>query len=161
MCQATGRQFGNCRVSFTGAWSETAASCAYDVWKNLPLQPSVWEEHLPSRKHSALLVHLSKQSYLKRAKGGMVRATFGLSRATYVLHVFSGAEFPIYDRNTHRGAYLLTGGRYADRTILKTKEDDPAWYLDTFCSIVRQLGKTCAASPRRVDQALFCFGKSS
>jgi hypothetical protein len=91
----------------------------------------------------------------------MVPATFGLSRATYVLHVFSGAEFSIYDKNTHRGVYLLTGGHYADSTILKTKEDDPTWYLVTFCSIVRQLGETCAASPRRVDQALFCYGKLS
>ena len=33
----TGRRFGNCWVSFTGTWSETAASCAYGVWKSLPV----------------------------------------------------------------------------------------------------------------------------
>jgi hypothetical protein len=155
-----GRRFGNCWVSFTGRWSATAASCAYTVWRNLPIDRSVLERYLSQGEHREFLVDLAERSYLKASKGRPAKAAFGLSRATYVLHVFSQAEFPIYDKNTHRGVYSLTEGRYGSETIWRTKTDDPVWYLGTFCRIVRDLEVACMASRRAVDQALFCYGKS-
>jgi len=155
--------FGNCRVSLTKAWSPTAASCAYRVWKKLLQHRAELEQHLDRGAFFAFLDQLAQLSYEKASGSGRTDASFGLSRATYVLHLLSGAKFPIYDKNTHLGIHFLTQGRYDSHTIKKMKTDDPRWYLATFCPIVRTLEEVCAVrdlpSQRALDKALFCYGK--
>ena len=159
-----GLRFGNCWVTFNGKWSEGAAGCAYRVWKGLPRSSECLVQYLAREEHRDFLVHLAGQCYRKASKGGSADAAFGLSRATYVLHIFSGAEFPIYDSNTHRGVHALTQGRYDGQTIPKTKMKSPNSYLETFCRIVRDLQEACNAtdvpSRRAIDQALFCYGNA-
>lgn len=152
-------KFGNCSVSFTGSWKPNAVA-AYTVWRNLPQIRSALRQYLDREEYCSFLNHLSKERFKKVGRNhALVDAQFGLSRATYVLHVFSGAKFPIYDRNTHAGIHFLTQGRYR-----KTKTTDPEWYLGTFCTVVHDLQEACAArdlpSQRKLDKALFCYGKA-
>jgi hypothetical protein len=116
-----GLQFGNCWVSFTGTWSATAASCAYMVWRRLPEVRSILAQRLSQGEYRDFLVLLAEQQYTKAAKTGAVEAAFGLARATYVLHMFSHAKFPIYDSNTQSVIHFLTQGQYRGQTIQKTK----------------------------------------
>jgi hypothetical protein len=162
-----GLRFGNCWVKFNGRWSEGAAGCAYHVWKGLSQSRDSLVQYLVREEQRDFLVHLAGQCYRKASKGGSTGAAFGLSRATYVLHIFSGAKFPIYDSNTHRGVRALTQGRYDGQTIPKIKTKAPNWYLETFCRVVRDLQEACnatnatdASSRRAIVQALFCYGKA-
>lgn len=164
-CSTDGRLFGKSMVYFTGVWSPTAASCAYTVWQRLPQYRSMLQECLDQGDYQRFLDHLSGLQYTKAGRGGMTNATFGFPRASYVLHVFSQGEFPIYDSNTHSGIYLLTGGRYKGQPITKTKAKDSRWYLMTFCKIIRELQTACSANDlhtqRALDKALFCYGKNA
>jgi hypothetical protein len=159
-----GLRFGNCWVSFNGKWSDAAAIWAYQFWQKLPQSRESLSRYLRRGELREFLVHLAGQRYRKASKVGITDATFGLARATYVLHIFSGAKFPIYDSNTHRGVRALTQGRYDGQTIPKMKTKAPNWYLETFCRVVRDLQEACnatdASSRRAIDQALFCYGKA-
>jgi len=152
-----GLRFGTCWCSFNGKWSPTAASCAYTVWRSLPGSRTLLAEYLRSEQFCEFLAYLAEQRYAK-ASG------FGLSRATYVLHVFSRAKFPIYDANTQCGLHFLTQGRHLGQRIPKMKTKDPDWYINVFCRIVHDLQRDCDAkdleAQRAIDQALFCYGKS-
>jgi hypothetical protein len=157
------REFGKCSVAFTGSWRPNAVA-AYTVWRDLPRSRSTLTQHLDRRDYRSFLNHIAKKQFTKAAENGPKLTEFGLSRATYVLHVFSHAKFPIYDSNTQAGIYFLTQGRYGSHTIVKTKSKDPVWYLETFCNIVCDLQEACAArdlpSQRALDKALFSYGKA-
>lgn len=159
-----GLKFGSCWCSFNGKWGPTAASCAYTVWRNLPGNRAMLAQFLRSEQFREFLAYVAGLRYAKASRGGAVNATFGLSRATYVLHVFSRASFPIYDGNTQRGLHFLTQGRYLGQRISKLKTHDPDWYLSTFCTIIRDLERECDAkgldAQRAIDKALFCYDKS-
>ncbi len=113
--------------------------------------------------YRSFLNQSASEHFVKACHGGYKSVPFGLSRATYILHVFSKARFPIYDSNTHSGICLLTHGRYHGWGIPKTKSKDPDWYLGKFCAIIADLQQQCAvhdnASRREVDKALFQYGK--
>ena len=98
-----GFTFGSYWCTSNARWSEAAAGCAYKVWRELPQSRELLARWLAQRHYEEFLCHLAGQTYSKAAKNGLVGAAFGLSRATYVLHVFSPGEFPIYDGTTHRG----------------------------------------------------------
>ena len=157
------REFGKCSVAFTGSWRPNAVA-AYTVWRDLPRSRSTLTQHLDREDYRSFLNHIAKKQFAKAGKNGPGLAEFGLSRATYVLHVFSHAKFPIYDSNTQAGIYFLTQGRYGSHRIVKSKSKDPVWYLETFCKIVRDLQEACAAqdppSLRALDKALFSYGKA-
>jgi len=159
-----GRKFGTCWCSFNGRWSPTAASCAFTVWRNLPRNRATLAQYLRSEQFRDFLAYLAEQRFDKASRGGPAQALFGLSRATYVLHVFSRAKFPIYDAHTQRGLHFLTRGSHLGQRIDKTKTDDPGWYLKIFCKVIRDLECECNAKDpearRAVDKALFCYGKS-
>ena len=156
-----GLRFGSCWCSFNGKWSPAAASCAYTVWRNLPGSRATLAQYLRSEQFYEFLGYVSGQ---QAPRAGVVGASFGLSRATYVLHVFSRATFPIYDGNTQRGLHFLTQGRHLGRRIPRSKTHDPDWYLNIFCKIIRDLERECNAkdleAQRAIDKALFCYGKS-
>jgi len=157
------REFGKCSVAFTGSWRPNAVA-AYTVWRDLPRNRSTLRQHLDGEDYRSFLSHIAKKQFTKAGTNGLQLTEFGLSRATYVLHVFSHAKFPIYDSNTQAGIYFLTQGRYGSNGILKSKSKDPGWYLETFCNIVRDLQEACAArdlpSQRALDKALFSYGKA-
>jgi hypothetical protein len=52
------RSFGTSLVSFTGTWSPTAASCAYEVWQRLPQSRAILEECLQREDYLRFLSHL-------------------------------------------------------------------------------------------------------
>jgi hypothetical protein len=157
------RKFGTCSVAFTGSWKPNAVA-AYTVWRDLPRSRSTLRQHLDRQDYRSFLDHLAKKQFTKAAEDGPKLTEFGLSRATYVLHVFSRAKFPIYDSNTQAGIHFLTRGRYGIHTISKGKSKDADWYLKTFCNIIRDLQEVCAArdlpSQRALDKALFSYGKA-
>jgi hypothetical protein len=157
------RKFGNCSVAFTGSWKPDAVA-AYTVWRDLPRSRLILRQHLDREDYRSFLSCLAQKQFTKAAEKGPTLTEFGLSRATYVLHVFSRAKFPIYDSNTQAGIYFLTQGRYSSHKIAKTKTKDPDWYLETFCDIVRDLQGACEAwdapSQRALDKALFSYGKA-
>jgi len=93
-----------------------AASCAYTVWRSLPGSRETLARYLRSEQFCEFLAHFAEQRYDKASKSGVVNACFGLSRATYVLHVFSRSRFPIYDANTHSGLHFLTQGQKIGKT---------------------------------------------
>lgn len=156
------RNFGKCLVYFTRGWKENAV-CARTVWLSLASKRRGLEEFLDRRDYRSFLNQVADEQYLKAGRGGLSSARFGLSRATYILHVFSKARFPIYDRNTHRGISRLTHGYYNGWEIRKMKSDDADWYLERFCAIIGDLQQQCgaleSASFRQVDKALFQYGK--
>lgn len=156
------RQFGQYHVHFTGNWKPNAV-CAYTVWLSLPQRRSQLEEFMSREDYRSFLNQVASEHFVKACHGGHKSVPFGLSRATYVLHVFSKARFPIYDRNTHRGISRLTHGYYNGWEIRKMKSDDADWYLERFCAIIGDLQQQCgaheSASFRQVDKALFQYGK--
>jgi hypothetical protein len=156
------RQFGQCHVHFTGNWRPNAV-CAYTVWLRLPQRRSQLEEFMSREDYRSFLDQVASEHFVKACNGGHKSVPFGLSRATYILHVFSKARFPIYDSNTHSGICLLTHGHYHGWGIPKTKSKDPDWYLERFCAIIGDLQQQCAANGgaflREADKALFQFGK--
>jgi hypothetical protein len=140
---------------------EPGTVAAYDVWQSLPDCRSALGQYLCGGQHRLFLDHLSQKSFMKPCKGGGVTSTkFGLSRSTFVLHILSGARFPIYDSTTQAGIHLLTQGQ-----VVKTKTVaiDADWYLRVFCTTIHDLQGACSASDlpsqRALDKALFCYGK--
>lgn len=76
--------------------------------------------------------------------------TFGLSRATTLLHFLSGGRFPIFDPRVCRAIGRLTG---------KKLKMTPASYLTDYIPMFGAIQQRCGAeSGRPVDQALFAYG---
>ena len=154
------RLFGGVAVSFNRKWSPAAWSCAYEAWQRLKGCLPNLRDLLARKKIEDFLGPLAKLAY-ERGRG---KAHLGLSRATYVLHIFSEGRFPIYDKWTHRGTYLLVGGRYGAVTIGKNKSSDVTFYLKTWYPMIEELQHVCNATDRQlqreVDKALFAYGRA-
>jgi hypothetical protein len=160
----SGHLFGRVRVLFNGKWNP-GTSCAYSSWQQIPSRLPTLKQQLDRQEYSRFLTDLAEMQYEKTARGGhLTEARFGLSRATYVLHVFSRGNYPIYDRWTHCAMYQLTDGEYRGQRIHKSKHSQPTWYLENFVPFVREVASVCNAANdqrglRNVDKALFAYGK--
>lgn len=131
-------------------WKPEAASVHYDGWNwlanNLSTIQGIW---FGGTEPARLLESLNERRGSRR---------FGLSRASFVLHVLSRGIYPIYDGNTHRGLYRLTRGTSYEGRIRASKQQDSNWYLQTFQMIVGQLQAACDCDVRLLDKALFAYG---
>lgn len=142
-------------VQFNGRWGPSASSVAYEVWQKIHGDVAQLKSWLKAKNHDAFL------EYLAAKVAGNKR--FGLSRATYVLHIFSKARFPILDSNVCAALHQLLDGRYRDTTFPK-KIASSCTYLSTFCPIIWDLEAECdtEAVPQRrrdLDKALFAYGR--
>lgn len=128
-------------------WKPNVATVAYDVWINaasdLPKCPDV----------NDVAEFLSNWSERKFRSGKSGLKSFGLARATTLLHFISAGRFPIFDsRVTQATGWLL--GLEPPNTVES--------YL-ICCPLLEQISAACGASDaagrRKLDKALFAFGK--
>ena len=82
--------------------------------------------------------------------------TFGLSRASTLLHfICGGKEYPIFDSRVRTAAGRLLGRRELSDSIPE--------YLEVYCPLFTKLAELCGTQddPRKLDKALFMFGAST
>lgn len=137
-----------------GRW-KSGTPAAYDVWMQakaeLPTRPpeSALESFLSCWSHKQFLAG-------KRKDGQPLRQTFGLSRATTLLHVISGGDYPIMD------AVVVEAMARLGSPVRNTEE--AVGYLNSFCPLFFELAARCGASGmegrRRLDNALMMYGSA-
>jgi hypothetical protein len=76
---------------------------------------------------------------------------FGLSRATTLAHFMSVGKFPICDSRVR----VAIGRLCSIRT-----PDEVRWYLQSYLPIFEELKRLCSAHGRKIDKALFAYGRS-
>jgi hypothetical protein len=105
----------------------------------------------PSNGIADFLTDWSKRQYRDEYQCGMVRVkSFGLSRASTLLHFISGGQYQIFDSRVAAAVLCLTGRR---------PEDTVHWYVNSFCGIFEAIAARCnTVDARAVDKALFCYG---
>ncbi len=132
-------------------WGPKSRGVAYDVWTWLATNI----EEAKKRLYPSPVKFLKYLQYRSGSTGN-----FGLSRASFVLHVLSQTKFPIYDKNTHRAVYDLTRGGPYENHIPLTKQQGAAWYVDGFCRVFSELRGACGSpNTRLLDKALFAYGR--
>ena len=121
---------------------------AYAIWMQAA-------EELPSTRIVeldvfAFLKDWASREYTDAQRVRLVRKRFGLSRATTLLHVLSGGDYPICDARVRRAYKRLTGRPAPNRLD---------WYLNTYLKFFAAVSLECGTQNRRlVDQALFAYG---
>ena len=136
----------NTKYSFNGKWKPSAASVAFETWETIAeeLGGNMQDGYPPD-----------PEEFLRKweqERAGAKAKRFGLSRATSLLHFISGGRYPIFDKNVRRGMHLLTG-----TTVEYTLE----WYSGGFRKLFSELARECKCetNPRKVEMALFAYGK--
>ena len=143
-----GRWKEGCPKPDNGRW-KTGTPVAYDVWmeakKELPKCPD-------ATGITAFLMDWSERTFV--AGGDKRKKTFGLSRATTLLHFVSVGEFPILDRRVVTAMMRLGSPIDEAETI--------GGYLNSFCPLFSELADVCGLSGLRgrktLDNALFNYG---
>ena len=129
-------------------WKPDVASAAYRIWMQATSElPKCPEES----RVADFLDDWSSRKYTDEYKNGVVREkSFGLSRATTLLHFISGGRFPIFDSRVRKAMTRLLNSR-----VPKTVR----WYLDSFCPCFSEIAALCGTKDlRMVDKALFSYG---
>jgi hypothetical protein len=135
----------------TRKWKPNIASVAYPIWMQASSQlPGIRiTDDLAARE---FLIAWTTKTYRNFYRNGLEREPkFGLSRASTLLHLVSGGNFPIFDSNVRRAVKRLTGR--------SAKKDDIEWYLCSYRQLFQHVMDECKEiDVRRVDEALFSFG---
>ena len=94
-----------------------------------------------------------RQTFLAAKKDDRMKS-FGLSRATTLLHFISGGRYPILDSNVASAMKLLG---------VPVGETSEAYVVD-FCRLFSELADDCGVSGlrglRKLDKALFSYGSN-
>lgn len=127
---------------------KTLTTAAYDVW----MEAKAKKPGCPDGEDVAnFLKEWSERKYDagKDKKGGILKHSFGLARATTLLHFISkGDEYPIFDSNVNKAMKRLG-------SPIKYKIDD---YLNSFPPLFSELMRQCNVLGRDLDQALSNYG---
>ncbi len=129
-------------------WKANVASVAYPIW----MQASAELPKCPQLSQvAAFLDDWAGRKYTDTyAAAKVAKKTFGLSRATTLLHFISGGRFPIFDSRVRRAMTRLLSSRVPNTV---------RWYLDSYCPLFSEAAALCGTEDlRRVDMALFSYG---
>ncbi len=135
-----------------GGW-KAGTPRAFEIWthamEQLPRCPS--EEHI-----AEFLAYWSEKKFWAGTRNGRrLEKSFGLSRATTLLHFVSGGRYPIVDARVEAAMGRL--GSPIEMTI--------DGYLRSFCPLFSEIAGLCGVSGRKglrkLDNALFCYGLDS
>jgi len=128
-------------------WKANVATVAYDVWIEAANHPP----KCPSDEDVADFLRSWSERKYRSGKSG--QKSFGLARATTLLHFISAGRFPIFDSRVVEAIGWLLGIEPSNTV---------ASYL-VCCPLLEQLAAVCgtsdAAGRRKLDKALFAFGK--
>jgi hypothetical protein len=130
-------------------WRKDVASVAFVVWMQAANElPGTQTERVVAPN---LLAEWSSKTYIDEFPRRTVRKRFGLARATTILHVLSGGQYPILDSRVRRAFKRLTGANAYDKVD---------WYLGSYVPFFSQIASECAADDMKaVDNALFVYGR--
>lgn len=123
-------------------------------WKNgckiaEPKERSIKNNYIPSLLTLPVLNNIEQgKQYFASLKGGVIWNIFWL-------HCLKSNMFPIFDQHTYRACTYLLGNGIADISEL-TPRKIKDFYFDTYIPFFNQFGYS---ADRRVDKALFTFGK--
>ena len=132
-----------------GRWKPNVAMVAFPAWvaastelPGITLDRSTLENFLTNWANR-LYPDTSARSADKMKR-------FGLSRATTLAHFISIGKFPICDSRVRRAIKRLCSAR---------ARDEVSWYLRLYVPTFEELERVCGASVRRLDKALFAYGR--
>jgi hypothetical protein len=128
-------------------WKPNVAMVAYDVWAEAANDPP----GCPDKDDVAgFLGNWSEKKY-RAGKSGP--KSFGLARATTLLHFLSAGRFPIFDSRVVEAIGWLLG----------TEPTNTAEAYLICCPLLNNIAEICGASDaegrRKLDKAMFAFGK--
>jgi hypothetical protein len=130
-------------------WQPNVASVAFVIWMQAANELAGTRiDHIvvPS-----FLTEWSSKAYVDRFSTGIVIERFGLPRATTILHVLSGGEYPIFDSRVQRAFRRLTGEKAHAQV---------EWYLGSYVPFFSHLVSVCSTKyMKAVDNALFVYGR--
>lgn len=129
-------------------WRTNVASVAYPIW----MQASAELPKMPQSSQAATFLNdWAGRKYTDTYSSARVaEKTFGLSRATTLLHFISGGSFPIFDSRVRRAMTRLLGSPVPNTV---------RWYLDSYCPLFSEAAALCGTQDlRQVDMALFSYG---
>lgn len=128
-------------------WKANVASVAYPIW----MQAAAELPQCPEQSQAAVFLNdWAGRKYMDTYATARVAKTFGLSRATTLLHFISGGHFPIFDSRVRRAMTRLLSSRVPNAV---------RWYLDSYCPLFSEVAALCGTENlRRVDMALFSYG---
>lgn len=128
-------------------WKVNVASVAYPIW----MQAAAELPKCPAQSQvAAFLDDWAGRKYTDKYGTATMAKTFGLSRATTLLHFISGGRFPIFDSRVRRAVTRLLSSRVPNTV---------RWYLDSYCPLFSEVAALCDTQDlREVDKALFSYG---
>jgi hypothetical protein len=128
-------------------WKANVASVAYPIW----MQAATELPQCPEQSQVAVFLNdWAGRKYTDTYVTARVAKTFGLSRATTLLHFISGGRFPIFDSRVRRAMTRLRSSRVPNTV---------RWYLESYCPLFSEVAALCGTEDlRRVDMALFSYG---
>lgn len=142
-----------------GRWKESCLKPGNGRWKpRTPVGYAVWMQaraELPTCPEKAgIPAFLSAWSVRKFDAGSGQEKSFGLSRATTLLHFVSGGEYPILDSR------VVSAMKRLGAPIVNA--DTAEGYLHSHCLLFTELAAVCGVSGveglRKLDNALFNYG---
>jgi hypothetical protein len=133
-------------VNTDGRWKANVASVAYVVW----MLASKEQPQCPiDSQVAAFLNDWGGREYTDEFASGPKKKTFGLSRATTLLHFLSGGHFPIFDSRVRKAM---------KRLVCPVPNSVPS-YLHAYCPLFSEIAALCNTEDlRMVDKALFSYG---
>ncbi len=131
-------------------WRENVASVAYVIWMQVEKEGPRCPD---SNEVKTFLECWSERPYTNQYDSGSRNMTFGLFRASTLLHFISGGkEYPIFDSRVRTAVGRLLGRRKLTDSIPE--------YLEVYCPLFTRLAEFCGTQEdlRKLDKALFMFG---
>lgn len=130
-------------------WRSNVSTVAFAVWHLASVELPGFR--IKETSEETFLVKWAEYRYpdaSSRSTDG--KKAFGLSRATTLLHFITEGRFPIFDSNVRKAIRRLCGKNAPNRV---------QWYLSSYMPLFRELVRECNATSRRVDKALFAYGR--
>jgi hypothetical protein len=124
-----------------GRWKPNVPRVAYRIWmlaaSELPKCPE-------QSGVAEFLDYWSNRKYTDEYESGPREISFGLSRATTLLHFISGGRYPIFDSRVRRALARLLDSRVPPKTV--------PWYLGSYCLLFSEIAALCRAEDLRAGQ---------
>jgi len=131
-----------------GRWKPDLPRVAYRIW----MQAASEKPRCPEEGRVAgFLEDWSNRRYTDNYESGPKETSFGLSRASALLHFISGGRYPIFDSRVRRALARILDSGLPPKTV--------SWYLGSYCPLFLEIAALCGADDlRMVDKALFSYG---
>lgn len=128
-------------------WQPNVASVAYVIWT----QAAAEKPRYTGENAAGFLDDWAGRKYTDVFPRKSVDKSFGLSRASTLLHFVSDGLYPIFDARVRSAIARLCS---------VSVENTVSWYLNSFCPYFSELAVLCGAETdlHSLDKALFNYG---